>query len=101
VTRDLPLSQFRPVPRLVVPETRITGPSRPFIDAHNHLGTFGGGWDQRTPAEFFARLTEAGCVHYVDLDGGWGEDVLDDRLRRPNGPSPPRRRRGSGRGHGP
>ena len=21
-------------------------------------------------------------LHYVDLDGGWGEDILDDRLRR-------------------
>ena len=92
MTNDLPLSQFHPVPKLVVPETRITGPSRPFIDAHNHLGPFGGGWDQRDPAALFARLEEAGAVHYVDLDGGWGEAVLDDRLRRFKAHSPDRYR---------
>lgn len=92
MTGDLPLSQFRPRSRLSVPETRITRPDRPFIDAHNHLGAFGGGWDQRDPAAFFARLEEAGAVHYVDLDGGWGERVLDDRLRRFKSHAPERYR---------
>lgn len=82
MTCDLPLSQFRRQPRLVVQRMHVTGPRRPFIDAHNHLGAYGGGWDQRPPADLFARLEEAGVVHYVDLDGGWGQDVLDDRLRR-------------------
>jgi predicted TIM-barrel fold metal-dependent hydrolase len=92
MTPDLPLSQFRPVPKLVVPETRLPGPCRPFIDAHNHLGTFGGGWDQRDPAALFDWLQQAGVVHYVDLDGGWGEDVLDDRLRRFKAQAPDRYR---------
>ncbi len=92
MTRDLPLSQFRPRPRLMVPEIHVTGPNRPFIDAHNHLGAFGGGWDQRDPAALFARLEEARVVHYVDLDGGWGEDILADRLRRFKAHAPDRYR---------
>ncbi|MFZ1338816.1 MAG: hypothetical protein WAS26_07180, partial [Paracoccaceae bacterium] len=71
----LPLSDFRPVPKLVTTVTPIAGPSLPFIDAHNHLGQFGGGWDKRPPQAFFDHLQTTGCLHYVDLDGGWGEEV--------------------------
>ncbi|HZY67574.1 MAG TPA: hypothetical protein VFE52_03260, partial [Devosia sp.] len=78
----LQLPDFQPRPAVVRPETHLRGPSMPFIDAHNHLGMFGGNWDRRAPEEFFAQLEAHGCLHYVDLDGGWGEDVLDDRLRR-------------------
>ena len=76
------LTEFRPKASVVRPETTITGPSMPFIEAHNHLGPFGGGWDKRAPQELFAHLERNKCVHYVDLDGGWGEHILDDRLRR-------------------
>lgn len=76
------LTDFVPRPALTRRETIMSGPSMPFIDAHNHLGAFGGGWDKREPHEFFAHLEANNCVHYVDLDGGWGEDILDDRLRR-------------------
>ena len=82
MTKDLPLSQFRPRPALVVPQSGITAPCRAVIDAHNHLGLFGGNWDQRPAAAFFDHLDQTRVVHYVDLDGGWGEDVLADRLRR-------------------
>lgn len=78
----LSLDDFRPKPAVVRPETLLTGPSMPFIEAHNHLGRFGGGWDERAPEELFAHLEANNCLHYVDLDGGWGEDILDDRLRR-------------------
>jgi predicted TIM-barrel fold metal-dependent hydrolase len=76
------LVDFQPQPTVVRTETQLRGPSMPFIEAHNHLGPFGGGWDKREPQELFAHLEQHGCVHYVDLDGGWGEDILDDRLRR-------------------
>ncbi|MGZ9810207.1 amidohydrolase family protein [Pseudoroseicyclus sp. H15] len=79
---DPRLSEFRPRPAVVRLETRLSGPMMPFIDAHNHLGQFGGNWADRPAEEFFDRLEGQGCVHYVDLDGGWGEDILDDRLRR-------------------
>lgn len=76
------LSEFKPFPRVVTHVSSVAAPCMDFVDAHNHLGQFGGGWDQRPAAAFFDHLATTNCVHYVDLDGGWGEDVLDDRLRR-------------------
>jgi predicted TIM-barrel fold metal-dependent hydrolase len=51
------------------------------VDAHNHLGVgFGGGWDTKPVAGLLDVLDEAGVGHFVDLDGGWGEEVLDAHL---------------------
>lgn len=78
---DLYLSQFAPVPRLVVKQTTVPTPRFPVIDAHNHLAEpFGGGWDQRPIAELLAVMDEAHVRAYVDLDGGWGEDILHRHL---------------------
>ncbi len=78
---DIPLSAFHPVPKLVVKHTTITAPKFPVIDAHNHLAEpFGGGWDQRPIAELLDTLDAAGVRAYVDLDGGWGEDILHRHL---------------------
>lgn len=78
---DLYLSQFAPVPRLVVKQTAVPTPRFPVIDAHNHLAEpFGGGWDQRPIAELLAVMDEAHVRAYVDLDGGWGEDILHRHL---------------------
>ena len=75
------LSDFRPKPQLVVKTTTITRPRFPVIDAHNHLGEpFGGGWDKKPLAELLDRLDEAGVVRSVDLDGGWGEEILQHHL---------------------
>ena len=90
--RDLPLSEFRPQSKLVVPEAGVTGFSRRVIDAHNHLGPFGGNWAAREPELLFDRLDRANVGYYVDLDGGWGEDILDDRLRRFKAHAPDRYR---------
>jgi predicted TIM-barrel fold metal-dependent hydrolase len=76
------LNTFKPIPRLVTKETRITEPAFPAIDAHNHLGQFGGHWDQRDASDLLRQLDKAHITHYVDLDGGWGEDVLDAHLRK-------------------
>lgn len=78
---DLYLSQFAPVPRLVVKQTAVSTPRFPVIDAHNHLAEpFGGGWDQRPIDELLAVMDEAHVRAYVDLDGGWGEDILHRHL---------------------
>lgn len=78
---DLYLSQFAPVPRLVVKQTTVPTPRFPVIDAHNHLAEpFGGGWDQRPIDELLAVMDEAHVRAYVDLDGGWGEDILHRHL---------------------
>ena len=75
------LENFRPQSKLVVRQTGLSRAKFPVIDAHNHLAEpFGGGWDQRPTSELLERLDEAGVIHYVDLDGGWGEDLLNRHL---------------------
>jgi predicted TIM-barrel fold metal-dependent hydrolase len=74
---------FNPVSKLVRRETKVHVPACPVIDAHNHLGAdFGGGWDSRSVAELTDQLERANVTTYVDLDGGWGEEILDARLRK-------------------
>lgn len=78
---DLYLRSFRPVPRLVTKTTQVETPRFPVIDAHNHLAEpFGGGWDNRPLPELIDVLDAAHVRVYVDLDGGWGEHVLDHHL---------------------
>ncbi len=76
------LENFRPKSQLVTKTTLVNKPRFPVIDAHNHLGeAFGGGWDQKPLGELLDLLDEAGVTHYVDLDGGWGEDILAAHLK--------------------
>jgi predicted TIM-barrel fold metal-dependent hydrolase len=78
---DLLLRDYVPQPQLVVPETAVDRPRYPVVDAHNHLGAeFGGGWDRRPVAELLDVLDAAGVRVFVDLDGGWGEAVLQRHL---------------------
>jgi predicted TIM-barrel fold metal-dependent hydrolase len=75
------LKDFRPRSQLVVQATSVTRPRFPVIDAHNHLAEpFGGGWDKRPVAEVLDALDQAGVRHYVDLDGGAGETILQAHL---------------------
>lgn len=77
----LPLKTYRPTSKLVVKETRVEKPRFPVIDAHNHLAEpFGGGWDKRPVPELLGRLDAVDVDVYIDLDGGWGEDVLNRHL---------------------
>jgi predicted TIM-barrel fold metal-dependent hydrolase len=74
-------SQPIPLTKLVRHETQILVPAFPVIDAHNHLGpAFGGGWDQRPVSALLDQLDRSHVTTYVDLDGGWSEDILDQRL---------------------
>lgn len=75
------LENFRPQSKFVTKTTWVNMPKLPVIDAHDHLAEpFGGGWDQKPLGELLDLLDEAGVVHYVDLDGGWGEDNLHRHL---------------------
>lgn len=75
------LTDFRPKSKLVTKVTEVLKPRFPVIDAHNHLGEpFGGGWDKRPLPELLDQLDAAGILRYVDLDGGWGEDILNAHL---------------------
>lgn len=76
------LGDFRPRAQLVTKVTAVTRPRFPVIDAHNHLGLFGGNWCDKPVAAFVDALDEAHVTHYVDLDGGWGEDLLLARLEK-------------------
>ncbi|MCZ7547163.1 MAG: amidohydrolase family protein [Anaerolineae bacterium] len=97
VDDDLLLRDYRPRPHLVTKATHITQPRYPVYDAHNHLGeTFGGGWINRPVAALLDRLDEAGVRVYVDLDGGWGEDILQAHLDRIKAAAPARFRVFSG-----
>ena len=75
------LTDFKPQSKLVTKTTLVSKPRFPVIDAHNHLGDpFGGGWDKKPVNELLDLLDEAGVTHYVDLDGGWGEEILENHL---------------------
>jgi predicted TIM-barrel fold metal-dependent hydrolase len=75
------LADFRPKSKLLTRTTLVNKPRFPVIDAHDHLGeSFGGGWDKKPLNELLDLLDEAGVAHYVDLDGGWGEDILHHHL---------------------
>ena len=75
------LADFRPKSQLVSKTTQVENPRFPVIDAHNHLGEpFGSGWDRKPLSELLDLLDKAGVTHYVDLDGGWGEDILNTHL---------------------
>ena len=76
------LENFRPQSKLVTKTTLVNKPKFPVIDAHNHLAApFGGGWDQKPLSELLNLLDEAGVTHYIDLDGGWGEEILYSHLK--------------------
>jgi predicted TIM-barrel fold metal-dependent hydrolase len=80
-SNNLLLRDYRPRPRLFVKETLIEKPRFLVIDAHNHLAEpFGGGWDKRPLPGLLDILDVADVRTYIDLDGGWGEDVLNHHL---------------------
>jgi predicted TIM-barrel fold metal-dependent hydrolase len=75
------LENFRPKSQLVTKTTVVNKPRFPVIDAHDHLGEpFGGGWDHKPVTQLLDLLDTAGVICYVDLDGGWGEDILERHL---------------------
>jgi predicted TIM-barrel fold metal-dependent hydrolase len=85
------LQDFCPRSSIVTKATQVNKPRFPAIDAHNHLSEdLGGGWDKRPLGELLDLLDEAGIIHYVDLDGGWGEPLLNAHLDHFKQPAPER-----------
>jgi predicted TIM-barrel fold metal-dependent hydrolase len=77
------LESYRPKSHLVTKETLVEQPRYPVIDGHNHLGDeFGGGWTHRPLSELINQLDQAGVKQYVDLDGGWSEDILVEHIEK-------------------
>ena len=85
------LRAYKPVPRLEVKTTQIKKPRYPVIDAHNHLGPlFGGESAMCSVDELISLMDEVEVKILVDLDGGWGEDILQRHLDRYHGFAPDR-----------
>ncbi|MCL6430254.1 MAG: amidohydrolase family protein [Anaerolineae bacterium] len=81
MTEEMLLRDFQPRPALVVPAHQVPRPRFPAIDAHSHLGkTFGVVEPAMPPAELIARMDAVNVSAVVDLDGGWGEEILHQRL---------------------
>jgi predicted TIM-barrel fold metal-dependent hydrolase len=82
---------YRPESKLVTRATAVERPRFAVVDAHNHLSEpFGGGWDKRPLTQLLDRLDAAGVSEYVDLDGGWGEDIMKRPLDLFNARAPAR-----------
>jgi predicted TIM-barrel fold metal-dependent hydrolase len=91
VMQKMELQNFTPRSRLITKVTQLEKPHFPAFDAHNHLGEdFGGGWDIRPLPELLNLLDAAGITRFVDLDGGWGEHLLNAHLDCFKQPAPER-----------
>jgi predicted TIM-barrel fold metal-dependent hydrolase len=79
---DLALTDYVPRPRLSVAEHLPEKPRFPVVDGHNHLGGAFSPieWLERPLSELLERMDEAGVTAIFDMDGGWGEDVLNKHL---------------------
>ncbi len=84
------LSAYKPQSKLVLPAHPVSRPRFPVIDAHNHLDGFMPKLAETPVEEIIARLDEAGVRVYVDLDGGWGEAILQRHLDRYKNSAPER-----------
>lgn len=85
------LQNYRPRSKLKVKTSFIEWPRFPVIDAHNHIGSvFGGEWFNRPVDQFLEALDEANVRVFVDLDGGWGEDILQKHLDKFKASAPDR-----------
>ena len=74
---DLRLSDFHPLPALMVPEHKIARPRFPAVDFHNHL-------DSMRPEDVLAVMDACGVEHAVNITMQVGQTALDimDRYHR-------------------
>jgi predicted TIM-barrel fold metal-dependent hydrolase len=82
--RDLPLREYRPRPRLRVPEHHVPRAAVPAVDAHNHLGRWllpDGSWATPDVGELLDVMDASNVAAIVNLDGMWG-DELEANLER-------------------
>ena len=84
------LSNYKPRSKLVVPTHPVLKPRFPVVDAHNHLDGFMPHIAKMPVSEILAIMDESGTRVYVDLDGGWGEDILNRHLDRYKAAAPDR-----------
>ncbi|MPY88213.1 MAG: amidohydrolase family protein [Luteitalea sp.] len=66
---DIVLREYEPRSMLVTKETKVPRARYPAIDNHNHLRN-------TDPAEAIAVMDQTGVAQVVNLDGGFGEDLV-------------------------
>ena len=75
------LQEYRPKSKLQVKKNQIKQPRFPVIDGHNHLGaSFGTDWSEGSMSELLETMDQVNVRRVIDLDGGWGEDILQKHL---------------------
>jgi predicted TIM-barrel fold metal-dependent hydrolase len=75
------LENYDPITMLVTKQTLIKHSRFPVIDSHNHLDDeFGGGWIHKPIEEILQAMDEVNVRILVDMDGGWGEKILQNHL---------------------
>jgi predicted TIM-barrel fold metal-dependent hydrolase len=82
--RGLPLSDYRPQSRLVVPEHHVPSAAVRAIDSHAHLGRWlspDGSWMVSDVPRLVAEMDECNIGGVVNLDGRWGTELLDNLAR--------------------
>jgi predicted TIM-barrel fold metal-dependent hydrolase len=94
--RDLRLSEYRPVPRLVAPAHPVERALVPAVDAHNHLGRWlsewigkSGAWAAPDVDSLLELMDACNLRAIVNLDGRWGSE-LEENLERYDRPHPGR-----------
>ncbi len=80
------LSEYSPRSMLVTKETRVERPRYPVFEAHSHLRE----WADRPLSELFDVMEQAGVKAIVDLDGAWGEHLVNRHLERFKAKAPER-----------
>ena len=69
------LEEYQPRSKLVTKETQVIQARFPVWDAHNHLELTNGG-NPLPLAGLLDSLDSAGIETVIDLDGGWGEAIM-------------------------
>jgi len=82
--RRLPLADFRPQAKLVVPEHHVPRAVFPAIDAHAHLGRWlspDQSWMVPDVPRLLAEMDRCNIAGIVNLDGRWGTELADNLAR--------------------
>ncbi len=73
---EVRLADYLPRPALRTTETSVPRPSRPAIDAHNHLGRWlTGDWSSPDVGALLDLMDQHDIRCIVNLDGRWGEEL--------------------------
>jgi hypothetical protein len=78
------LSQWRPKSQVVLPERLVERPAFDVVDLHNHVGRWlasDSGWVAPGRDDLDALLDAARVETLVNLDGRWGQELVDNVVR--------------------